>query len=168
MIEVQTLLDLPMETLAALASGYIGYLLAYTGKDATHMGVDVIFLTFVFAALAKLVSVWFEAWVSSSPNPATAVFWVAVLCLLSVVIAAALWRRFGEVHVFNTLRKLKVSDSDRYQTAWETITLCSGVYPSQLIVREKDGSAIMSERLDNSSKAPFGPCVFGSDGSIAQ
>ena len=165
--DVRALLDLPLGVLAVIASGYIGYRIAFTGKDKTHATIDVIFLTFVFAALAKLVFVCFETWATSSPYPNMAKFWIAVLGFFGVLIAAALWRRFGEVHVFNTLRTLKVSHSDRYQTAWETITLRSGVYPSQLIVRKKDGSALMSERLDNFAKAPFGPCIFGSDGSVA-
>jgi hypothetical protein len=165
--ELQALLNLPFGALAIIGSGYIGYRIAFTGKDKTHATIDVIFLSFVFAALAKFASGSLRPSLSTRLPPAISEILVAVVSLLVVIFAAALWRRFGEFHVFSALRRLKVSHSDRYHTAWETITLRSGVYPSQLIVRKKDGSSLMSEKLSDFSEAPFGPCVFGSDGSIA-
>lgn len=165
--ELQALLNLPFGALAIIGSGYIGYRIAFTGKDKTHATIDVIFLTFVFAALAKFASGYLRPLLATHLSQANSEIVVAVVSLLVVIAAAAIWRRFGEFQIFRALRQLKVSHSDRYHTAWETITLRSGIYPSQLIVRKKDGSSLMSEKLSDFAKAPFGPCVFGSDGSIA-
>lgn len=165
--DVRALLDLPFGTLAVMASGYIGYRIAFTGKDKTHATIDVIFLTMVFAALAKFVSISLGSWVSAGQEGGATEFWGAVAALPSAVLAAAAWRRFGEVHVFHALRKLKISHSDRHRTAWETITQRSGVYPSQLIVKKTDGTLLMSECLADFATAPLGPCLLGQDGSVA-
>lgn len=165
--DIRKLLDLPLGTLAILAAGYIGYRIAFTGKDKTHATIDVIFLTLTFAVLAKFISGSLAPWVASGAQTKTAAGWSALASFAGVVVAAAGWRAFGELTVFNTLRRLKVSHSDRYQTAWETVMLRSGTKPSQLIVRKKDGTALMSERLADFAGELLGPCIFGSDGSIA-
>lgn len=165
--DVRALLDLPFGALFVMASGYVGYRVAFTGKDKTHATVDVIFLTAVFGAISKFASAWARPEMNSWQNSAATEALVATFSLLVVVVAAAVWRRFGESLVFRFLRKLKVSHSDRHSSAWESIILRTGVYPTQLIVRKKDGSSLMSEKLSEFSEEPFGPCVLGSDGSIA-
>ncbi len=36
-----------------LVAGYLGYRLAWTGKDETHRAVDVVFLSLVFGLIAR-------------------------------------------------------------------------------------------------------------------
>ena len=51
--DVQTLLDLlPVNTITVLASGYLGYRLAYTGKDTKHKATDKVFLSLAFGLVA--------------------------------------------------------------------------------------------------------------------
>lgn len=158
MTDAQILLNLPPDTLTVLVLGYLGYRLAYTGKDASHSAVDVVFLSLVFTLAAKVGLALADL---AHPGIGIAAAPVAVLA------AAVLWRKWGELAVFKILRRLQVSHSDRHQTAWETIMLRSGAMPSQLIVRKKDGTSLMSERLADFAGELFGPCIFGSDGSIA-
>lgn len=125
MTDAQILLNLPPDTLTVLVLGYLGYRLAYTGKDASHSAVDVVFLSLVFTLAAKVGLALADL---AHPGIGIAAAPVAVLA------AAVLWRKWGELAVFKILRRLQVSHSDRHQTAWETIMLRSGAMPSQLIV----------------------------------
>lgn len=56
--EIQSILDLPVGTIAVLAAGYIGYRIAYQGKDHGHKSVDVLFISMVFAFVARLASIF--------------------------------------------------------------------------------------------------------------
>lgn len=158
MTDAQILLNLPLETLSILVSGYLGYRIAYTGKDASHSAVDVVFMSLVFSLTAKgglLLGNMANPWLG------TAAAGVAALG------AAALWRKWGEALAFKLLRHSGVSNSDRTLTAWERISTDASLKPSQLIVRRRDGRLLMCERLADFEKEPLGPCIYGSDGSVA-
>lgn len=164
MTDVQLLLNLPFETLAVLAAGYLSYRLAYTGKDASHTSVDVVFLTVVFGTLVKLAMAIAMMLVPSGP------LFVVIATILggfSALCGAAIWRRHGEACAFRMFRWLKVSHSDRYRTAWEVISTNAGLNPTQLMVRRKDGVLLMCENLSRFSGEKVNPCIYGSDGSIA-
>lgn len=165
--DIQYLLDLPVETLSSLAAGYIAYRVAYTGKDRSHQPIDTVFITFVFAVIARLAANFIGASsVQLVLGEATATVALFVGFLVSFT-SACIWRRWGEDQTFKTLRSMKISNSDRYDSAWETIAARGTSRPSQLTVRKKDGSTVMCENLSAFKDAPFGPCLFGTDGSIA-
>jgi hypothetical protein len=87
--------------------------------------------------------------------------------LLSVA-AASCWRTFGESWTFKSLRHLGVSASDRYRNAMQTIIARQQrPGPTSLFVRCTDGSRLLCERLADFEKLPFGPCLLGTDGSVA-
>lgn len=164
MHEMQLLLDLPFETLVVLAGGYLSYRLAYTGKDASHTSVDVVFLTVVFGALARLTMSFAAVLLPSGQLFAMIAPILGVFLALS---GAAFWRRCGEAWASRMFRWLKVSHSDRYRTAWEVISTNAGLHPTQLMVRRKDGGLLMCENLSRFSNEKVNPCIYGSDGSIA-
>jgi hypothetical protein len=161
--QVQLLINLPYETLASLAAGYLSYRLAYTGKDASHAPVDVVFLTAVFAALAKLVAL-----ICADPLEG-----LAFGSLLSPIVGmgvalcgAAAWRRWsGRIEWL--LRRMGISTFDRHKTAWGSFLAEERKRVTSLVVQKKNGETVMSEPLSDFENALFGPCIFGEDGSIA-
>ncbi|MBW6506176.1 MAG: hypothetical protein K0B00_05415 [Rhodobacteraceae bacterium] len=158
MTDAQILLNLPLETLVVLVCGYLGYRIAYTGKDASHSAVDVVFMSLAFSLVAK------GGLVLGNLTAAGLGFPAAVMCAL---LAASLWRSSGERLTRQALRWANISNSDRTQTAWERISTDASLRPSQLIVRRRDGRLLMCERLADFEKEPLGPCIYGSDGSVA-
>lgn len=164
---VQDMLGLPIQTLAVLAAGYLSYRVAYTGKDATHKTIDVIFLVSVYAFIAQITFVL--AW------PLLAKFWddqqradfsSGLLCIVAALFAACFWGKWGEKWTSQFLKWSGISFADRHTTAWETVMLKAGVNGTVLVVRKKDGSEVMSEELSKFRDLPFGSCIFGRDGSV--
>lgn len=158
MTDAQILLALPPDTLTILVLGYLGYRIAYTGKDASHSTVDVVFLSLAFALVAKGGLLLGDL---ARPGIGIAAALVAALAV------AALWRKWGEATAIRLLRWTAISNSDRSRTAWERIRTDASLRPSQLIVRRRDGRLLMCERLADFGTEPLGPCIYGSDGSIA-
>jgi hypothetical protein len=157
------LLDLPPDTLVAVAAGYLAYRVAYTGKDRSHQTIDVIFATSAFAAVARSVMVL----AGDIPEYGLQSVAVYLLALIIALFAASAWRSWGEEAVFNVLRWTGVSSSDRHSSAIESVVSRRSANPSQLVVRKKDGSTLMCERLADFSRAAFGPCLLAPDGSVA-
>ena len=161
--EIKYLLELPSQILVVLASGFIAYRIAYTGKDSGHKSVDVIFFTAVFAAFSRLVIAGVALF-----NTGSVATWSSYgLAFIVAVAAAAFWRRAGEEWVRGALRWTGISTSDRYTSALETMMAREGHKPNQLVVRKTDGSAVMCERLADFEHAPYGPCLLGPDGSVS-
>ena len=160
MPDLPDLLTLPLDTIAVLAAGYLGYRVAHTGKDASHSAMDTLFMSLVYALVAKMVL----QGLTLLPIPHLVAIPVAVIV---AVLVATIWRRWGDSWVFNLLRATGVSTSDRTMTAWEAIRLDTRLRPSQLKVRRKDGVELMCERLADFAEAPHGPCIYGADDSIA-
>lgn len=160
MPDVEALLDLPLATLAVLVSGYLGYRIAYIGKDSTHKAVDIAFITLSFGLVAKLVF-------SQAIYPIPYASANAVLALTATLVAASIWRGWGDSAAKKVLRAARVSFSDGHSSAWDTIRLSTKDRPTQLVVRKTDGSQVMCERLETHAKMPHGPCIYGPDGSVA-
>lgn len=155
--QVQSLLSLPIGTLAVLGGGYIAYRLAYTGRKSSHSQVDTIMLTLAFGMLVKLVAVAF-----GTTNFA---YFVGVVL---TVASAVIWRIKGQAFVRKWLRKLKISDHDGEPSAWASMIARSDLKgPNLLVVYLNDGSAMMCSNLRDFNDAPMGPCLFGEDGSIS-
>jgi hypothetical protein len=170
----EKLLQLPYQTLAILAAGYLAYRLAYVGRDSTHQTIDTVAIVLVFAFIAQATSVGFLAayravWpVKSLQEPSLWVgYVVSVAGLLSSVLSAAVWRRASTSIVPEFLRRARISAADRNVAAWQTIINREDSGPSAITVVKTDGSAVMCERLDDYKNEPFGPVVLGQDGSVA-
>lgn len=155
--EIQSILDLPLGTLAVLAAGYIGYRLAYAGKDGGHKQTDTAFLTLVWASIAKLCATYSAVLGEIS----------SYLIGFAVTVAAALlWRAMLQEIVFKLLRGLKLVDHDGFHSAWASVLGRKLKSPRQLVVRLKSGKRLMCHDLADFADAPLGPCLLGPDGSV--
>lgn len=158
MPEIQTLLNLPIETLAVIAAGYLAYRIAYTGHDANHSTVDVLLLTSVFALIGKFAFTWAKPYCPS-----------VVAALSAVILAgvgAAIWRKWLCDRVGHWLYKSGVNPSDRHRSAWDSVRLRSGFAPRHFMLVLDDGSRVMSD-LTRFYAFKDGPALFGADGSVA-
>ena len=160
MSDAQTLLDLPVGTITALASGYLSYRLAYAGKDAKHKATDTAFLSLVFGLVAKLVFDGME----NAGCPILAAVVIALVCSLLV---SAVWRKWGQKCVFKFLRNTKISSHDNLQSAWESVISDDGITLTQIVVRRTDGFTVMCNDLHAFEGTKTGPCYLGQDGSVA-
>lgn len=152
------LLNLPFATLVALGLGYIGYRVAYVGHDGAHGPTDVIFISLVFAAIAKGVMML----APNLPYP------MALLALALVFGTAAFWRVRVAPWLLSCFRSAGLSNHDRGRTVWESMLMrqnLPGV--TQLRVKLKDGRELMCNDVGQFKNEPTGACLFGSDGSIA-
>lgn len=161
MTDLTDLLTLPLDTIAVLAAGYLGYRLAYTGKDAGHSAVDTVFLSLVYAVVAKLVLQ------SALLLPQVLRSFVLPLAIIAAVLLAGIWRKWGEKGVSKTLCWLGVSQSDRHNSAWGSILANDNLGLTTLVVRKTDGSQVRCWPLVDFAKERFGPCILGQDGSVA-
>lgn len=164
--ELEKVLSLPLVTLAVIAAGYLGYRLAYTGKDARHSSVDVVFFVCVFGFAAKMVgalSIWGTSIIGWRLGDAAS----SLAGIVGALVIAATWRRWGEIAVFRALRGASVSSARRLGSAWSVVVARPDLKPTILMVSKTDGSQLLSEGMSQFNELPFGSCVLGEDGSIA-
>lgn len=160
MSDIPALLDLPVETLIVLAGGYLGYRLAYTGKDKKHKSADIVFLTLVFGLVTKVI---FEQ-LSTFECP----LWMnAVAAIFFALLLSAFWRRWGQRSVFKFCRKLKISTHDNHQSAMDSILADDALKVSQIVVHRQDGVTVMCNDVSAFEDARTGPFYIGADGSVA-
>lgn len=158
--ELQSILQLPIETLALLAGGYLAYRLAYTGRDMAHKTVDVIMITSAFGFVTQLGFLSLSAVVENATI--SSLFGIVVALLFAVF-----WRRFGQTWARKVLRVGRVSLADGQNSAWDTMMVQEGHKAASLVVKKRDGTILLCGKLHDFRKDPHGPCVFGADGSIA-
>lgn len=152
------LLKIPLAIQIALAGGYLAYLVAYAGIRQHHNATDAAFRSLVFslAASAVLVSKPFMPYVNEA---------VAMAAALALGIA---WRWLGMGGAQGALRWAHITWADDVPSAWVTITaLRTNARPSQIAVDIEGGRVLLCEDTRLFEGAPFAPCVFGLDGSIA-
>lgn len=157
----QYLLDLPLETLAALVSGYFGYRIAYTGRDAKHGPLDLLFITLAFSFIAKTIIAVIA--LDGTGNVRLSIAYAAGI--LAAICAACAWRKWLSDRTFKVLRDSGVSAADRCATAWESM-LHRSRSPQRLVVRKKNGERMMTSDLSKFNDAPLGTCLLGEDGSV--
>ncbi len=167
MTDIQALLTLPLGTLTVLVAGYLGYRVAYVGKDRPHGPMDIVFLTLVFALVAQAWIVLASAGFAHFVHNKTASLTFGFLGIPISMAVAACWRKWGEQCWFDFMRYARVSGSDRYLSAWDTVRHKSKFSPTQLVLRLTDGRSLMCDDLDRFRQYQAGPCVLGEDGSVA-
>jgi hypothetical protein len=161
------LLNLPFYIQVALGSGYLAYLVAYAGIRQHHTPSEVIFRSIAFGLAATAIMLWapagpdaFSSWRHPVWRPSTAV--------IVTVAIGAFWRWRGMRWSRAFLRKLSVSWTDDIPTAWLSVTATeTNISPTQIIVDLESGRTLMCEDTRPFTDAPFAPCVYGLDGSIA-
>lgn len=154
----EKLLSLPWQIQLALGSGYLAYQIAYAGIRQHHSATDTIFRAFAFGLVGTAVILW---------APLKPIY-LEVVAFSSTLIAGVLWRWIGMEWTRKLLSMTNVSWSDDIQSAWTTITATrTDVRPSQIVVDLDDGRTLLCEDTRRFANAPFGPCVYGLDGSVA-
>ena len=160
MTDIQSLLNLPLETIAILGVGYLGYRIAYTGQMSHHRTVDITFISLAFGMLYKLfidvVKLRFEI-------QELAIFFAGILTF----VLASLWRKWGISAAQRLLRVANISYSDGKSSAWDSMRVSTNDRPTQLIIRVQNGPALMCDYLKDFEAFPHGPCLFGEDGSVS-
>lgn len=163
----EKLLDLPINIQLALGSGYLAYLVAYAGIRQHHTPTEVIFRSLAFGMAATAILLWapeapaiFNRWKHPLWRPAAA--------LAATISIGAFWRWRGMRWSRLGLRKLNISWTDDIPTAWLSITATETDYsPTQIVVDLDNGRTLMCDDTRLFNGAPFSPCVYGLDGSIA-
>ena len=163
----EKLFDLPFHIQLALGSGYLAYLVAYAGIRQHHTPSEVVFRSIAFGMAATAIVLWapeapaiFDAW----KHP----FWRPTFALIFTVAIGAFWRWRGMRWSRKALRKLNVSWTDDIPTAWLSVTATeTDVSPTQIVVSLENGRTLMCENTRDFIGAPFAPCIYGLDGSIA-
>lgn len=157
---IEAIASLPLETLAALAGGYLGHRLAYVGLDGSHRNVDTVFGIIVFATIGMVAS---SIWGSLDFDRP----WPQIVGIASALLAAMIWRGKASRLVSAALRLARISTSDPHLTAWDTVRTNPRNGVTAVIAVLDDGSAVASDDLGRFARLPNGPCVFGTDGSLA-
>jgi hypothetical protein len=142
----------------SVVSGYLAYLIAYSGVRQHHTAADAVLKSFSFGIFAAAtMRLGYQ-------HP----IWTPVVASLMTVVAGICWRWFG-MNLWNKwMRDAGVSWADDIPTAWISITaIRKDVRPSQIVVDIEGGRTLMCDDTRLFAKAPFEPCVFGLDGSIA-
>ena len=155
MQDIQSLLNLPIQTLAVLAAGYLAYRIAYGGHAKGHATVDVVFLTLVFALIGKL------GYSAASPS-----IFAPLAAIVPALICAAIWRLFLGDWVGKLLYRTGINRTDRHVSSWDSVRLHSAFKPAQVLLVLDDNSRVRSD-LIRFQDLPHGPCVFGEDGSVS-
>lgn len=154
----ETALALPWHIQVALGSGYMAYVIAYAGVRQHHTAADAAFRSAAFGLVATAALLWL---------PAPAILRAAA-GVIGTVAAGAFWRWRGMRWAQAALRRTNVSWADDIPSAWLTITAQrTDLKPSQIAVDLTDGRTLLSEDTRAFRDSPFGPCVFGLDGSLA-
>lgn len=163
----EKLLNLPLHIQLALGSGYLAYLVAYAGIRQHHTPSEVVFRSIAFGMAATAIMLWAPeapATLNAWKHP----FWRPATALAVTVAIGALWRWRGMRWSRTALRKLNVSWTDDIPTAWLSVTATeTDISPTQIVVDLDNGRTLMCDDTRQFSGAPFAPCVYGLDGSIA-
>lgn len=157
---IDAISSLPLETLAALAGGYLGHRLAYVGLDGSHRNVDTVFGIIVFATIGMASSALVGDLGLERP-------WPQIIGIAAALLAAIAWRGKVSRLMSMTLRLARISTSDPHLTAWDTVRTNPRDGVTAVIAVLDDGSAVASDDIGRFARLPNGPCVFGADGSLA-
>lgn len=152
------LLSLPWQIQIALGSGYLAYLIAYSGIRQHHTATDVIFRSSSFGLVATALMKWM-------PLKAG---WLEFFAVLTTLFAGIVWRWKGMAWAKAALGGTNITWTDDIPTAWLSITaMRTDIRPSQIAVDLDGGRTLVCDDTRRFANAPYGPCVFGLDGSVA-
>lgn len=158
----ETILSLPLHLQISLASGYLAYLIAYAGIRQHHTASEVFFRSLAFGMIATAVLLSTAAEGSREP------YMRAVVAVIATISVGALWRWRGMRWSRKIFHGSNISWTDDIPTAWLSITATdTDARPSQLSVDLQCGRVLLCEDTRDFKDSPYGPCVFGLDGSIA-
>lgn len=167
---MEQLISLSWQSQTVLVSGYLAYSIAHGGRKSAHRNIDEIFIVICFGSVALFaLSVSLEALENNCGNFMCG-YVEAISALIAVsasVIAGISWRGFLRSWSATLLRKISGNEEDNLPTAWDTVIQEPGYDVSQVNVTLRNGEVLESFAIGDFNKFPNGPCVFGSDGSVA-
>jgi hypothetical protein len=152
------LLSLPWQVQVALASGFAGYLTAYSGQREGHETVDVTFYTLLYGLFASSAYGLFAKELLQVPS-GLAAFGVTV-------VLGALWRKWG-CHLWsNVLSALDVSHSDDAPSSLSALSSRTDVRLTGAAVFLDDDTWLMCDDTRAFADATHAPITLGQDGGI--
>ena len=152
------LFNLSVAVQVSIVSGYLAYLIAYSGIRQHHTAADTVLKSFAFGLFATAIMKWGYQHPVFTPLVALSLSLVAGIC----------WRLFGMAAWQSVMRNSRVSWSDDIPTAWLSITATDTRYrPSQIVIDVEGGRTLMCDDTRPYADAPHGPCIFGADGGVA-
>ncbi|WP_149756865.1 DUF6338 family protein [Roseivivax sediminis] len=161
---MQELLSLSWQTQAVLIGGYLAYVIAYSGRRMNHRAFDAFAIVLVFGGFSLISLSILDSALGDNhwKHQISGVVSVVFPCLIAIA-----WRRFLKDWVSDKINLLAGAQEDGLPTAWDTVIQTQDVAYCQLIVSLKDGRSLESFPLGDYNDLPNGPCVLGSDGSVA-
>ena len=159
-MELKDLATLPEQLQVILVSGYLGYSIAYAGfRDKEQK--DVLFYGILSFGIFGFI---FYDCVRKAYDS----FLIPGLgALLTSVLVALFWRKYGKRWFFKMLHKAAISNEDGIPTVWSRITQDTTIAPRQLTVELKDGSKYICDDVDSFATAPIPMYYTDSEGNIA-
>jgi uncharacterized membrane protein YeaQ/YmgE (transglycosylase-associated protein family) len=151
-------LKLPWEIQAALASGYVAYMVAYAGLKGRHSAVDTAFITLVFSLIATVIL----SFASQFGIP-----WAITAAVVGCCVSGLVWRKWGRKAYRAVMRSLDVSWANDDPTALETLSGDSAHYLTAIAVQLDDGRWLRCDDTERFRDAPHGPALIGPSGDVA-
>jgi hypothetical protein len=156
-MDLQALFDLSLATQVALGSGYLSYVVAYSGWRESHTPVDATFITLAYASISSLA-----LWSLSDFSP-----WTAALAgFVAPVASSVVWRKWLRSACLRFLSVAGVHRDDGLRDAWTSIVQTDRVV-DQISVHTKDGRILYLNNRPAFANSPWAGLNLGGDGSIA-
>lgn len=152
------LLSLPWQVQVALASGFAGYLTAYSGQREGHRTVDVTFYTLLFGLAASAAYGFFAQELLQVPAGLSA--------FVTTVILGGIWRKWG-CHFWSTvLTKLDVTHSDNAPSSLSSLTSRTDVRLTGAAILLDDDTWLMCDDAQAFLSATHPVMSIGQTGDI--
>lgn len=159
-MELKDIASLPEQLQVILASGYLGYSIAYAGFRENERKDDVLYGILAFGMFGYI---FYDA-----TRKMFSALWVPGLgALLVSVLVAIFWRKYGRRWFNSLMHKAAISNEDGIKTTWARIIQDTTIAPSQLVVQLKDGSVLECDDVQSFHDAPVPLYYVDSEGSIA-
>ncbi len=149
--------ELPLALQVSLATGYLGYSVAYAGLRRGHGAIEPTFLSFVFGAPTAIMA----ATAPTSPLAVTASFGAAM-----TLGAALIWRHWGRMAWVELTRGLGLNAEDGLTNAWDGVLARQGLNIDQMSVHTADGRILYLSDKRGLRGKPFDGLYLGADGSV--
>ncbi len=157
MEQINLLLQLPLMSLAGLSVGYLGYRLAFAGRNSAHDAIDKIALLLVFGAIFRI---------TVELTPARPLCQVVVATVVTLI-AAFLWYKGLSRLTAWLLYKSGVTGGDGQPTLWRSLNSRPAIEnASRLVVHMKNGRVLISD-IKGMKAGSFGVWTAGEDGAMA-
>lgn len=151
-------LRLPWEIQTALASGYIAYMVAYSGLKGNHSAIDTAFIVLVFSQIATVIL---------SLTSQCGIPWAIAATGVGCCVSGVLWRKWLRQAYRASVRKLDISWANDDRTVLDTLSGDTTHYLKQIAVQLDDGRWLRCDDTERFRDSPHGPAHIGPSGDVA-